>query len=55
MYYAVVVGFLDPFVDECSGEDTVHVGTVDGGHVSECAGSDGDAAVFAEKGGDGVG
>jgi hypothetical protein len=46
---------LGPFVDEGAGENGRHLGAVDGGHVVEGAGADGDAACFGEKCWDGVG
>jgi hypothetical protein len=53
-YHAVIIHLFGPFVDDCSGEDGRHVGTVDGGDVPECSRFDGIAAVFAEKDGDGI-
>ena len=52
--YAVVVGFLGPFVDYGAGEDGGHVGGEDGWHVGECTWTGGDTAVFGEEHWDGV-
>lgn len=54
LYYAVVVGFLGPFVDYGAGEDGGHVGGEDSEHVTECTGTDGDTTVFGEESWDGV-